>query len=61
MSNKRNTIYGEAFGERKPLHEWAKDSRCVVTYRILHSRIFTLKWDLEKAMTTPARGWIANA
>ena len=30
--NKRNNIYLQAFGERKPI-EWANDPRCIVTYR----------------------------
>ncbi|MBT2412078.1 GntR family transcriptional regulator [Streptomyces sp. ISL-12] len=41
-----------AFGEKRSLAEWAKDSRCTVSYKVLYSRYY-LGWDLEKALRTP--------
>jgi hypothetical protein len=42
----------EAFGERKPIIEWARDSRCVVKYGTLVSRIQE-GWDPTQAITQP--------
>ena len=54
----RRGRYGEmaaAFGERRPLGEWMRDGRCVVSRKALGRRL-RLGWELEKAMTTPERG-----
>jgi hypothetical protein len=57
MNNRRNSTRGrrsnEAFGESKSLKDWAKDSRCKVKFSTLNDRVSTLKWNLEKAITTP--------
>jgi hypothetical protein len=42
----------EAFGERKPLVEWARDPRCVVKYGTLANRLIQ-GWDAEQAITQP--------
>lgn len=52
--NKRNTIYMEAFGERKPLAEWVEDSRSAVRYGTLYGR-WVRGWRDETAITTPSR------
>ena len=41
-----------AFGERKSLHEWAKDRRSMVTHLTLAARI-DAGWEVERALTTP--------
>lgn len=54
--NKRNTPFVTAWGERKPLVEWANDPRCVVSYQTLRRRlreVRQLKWTPERAITTP--------
>lgn len=50
--NKRVTKYLEAFGEKKSLIEWSEDSRCVVSKRVLISRIYNHGWNHHKAITT---------
>lgn len=45
----------EAWGESKGLAEWARDRRCVVGYYTLKQRVTRNKWDLKRAMQTPAR------
>jgi hypothetical protein len=42
-----------AFGETKLLTAWARDPRCCVPAALVASRISTLKWDAERALTTP--------
>jgi DNA-binding FadR family transcriptional regulator len=41
-----------AFGESRPLAEWARDPRCKVTHRVLFTR-YVSGWDLETALTAP--------
>jgi hypothetical protein len=38
-------------GETRSLSEWAERTR--IPYTILHKRVMNLKWDAEKALTTP--------
>lgn len=51
--NKRNNRIATAFNETKLLKEWVKDPRCRVSYKRLHARLTTFKWDAERAITTP--------
>jgi hypothetical protein len=51
--NKSNSRRFHAFGEDKLLIEWSEDPRCVVNVRCLTRRVYTSKWDMEKAITTP--------
>ena len=53
--NMQKTIYLDAFGERKPMLDWAEDSRCAVNKYTLRNRI-QHGWDHEKAITSPAVG-----
>lgn len=52
--NKRNTIWVEAFGERKTLQEWIYDPRCVVPYATLWGRL-KRGMPAEQAMTSLSR------
>jgi hypothetical protein len=52
--NRRVTRYGVAFGEKKPLTEWADDPRCAVAYHTLFRRVAKYGWDIEKAITQVA-------
>ena len=47
--NRRNTIWVEAFGERKTLMDWSEDARCTVSANVLRGRV-KLGWDAETAM-----------
>lgn len=40
-------------GETKCLAEWARDSRCAVSYRTLVARVGTYGWGFHEAFTTP--------
>ena len=40
------------------LIEWAEE--CNIRYRTLHHRIFTLKWSIEKALTTPVKSQLST-
>lgn len=53
--NKRNNIFLTAFGENKLMVEWSEDERCVVSYGCLYNRINKLKWESERAITTPSQ------
>lgn len=52
--NKTTTIWVELFGEKMSLGE-AVERYAVVSYRLVFQRYIKLKWDLWKALTTPAR------
>lgn len=54
-NNTRKNRFVSAFGDRKTLSEWARDSRCVVAYKCLHDRIVRLGWNAERALTKPGR------
>jgi len=41
------------YGKTKPIQEWARDSRCVVTYNAFKARI-AAGWEPERALTQPA-------
>jgi hypothetical protein len=45
----RNRVF-EAFGERKTVAQWARDSRCAAGYTTLMTRIKS-GWDSERALT----------
>lgn len=51
--NKSHLKKYKAFGEEKLICEWAEDPRCVVPQMALYNRIHALKWDTEKALSTP--------
>lgn len=51
MRNTRRKVEVTAFGETKTVADWADDSRCVVTYKVLLPRI-KRGWDAEEAITT---------
>lgn len=52
--NRRDTTFLSAFGERKPLVEWAEDRRCVVPMSALVNRLGN-GWRPEDALTRPSR------
>lgn len=49
MQNRRNTLFVYAFGERKSLSDWSKDSRCTVGRECLRTRL-RLGWNPEQAI-----------
>jgi hypothetical protein len=51
--NRRNTLFFEAFGERKAAADWAEDPRCAVGLITLRHRIRRLGMSPEIAITTP--------
>lgn len=51
--NRRNTVFLEAFGEKKCVAEWATDNRCKATASAIFFRIKKLKWGHERAIVTP--------
>ena len=52
-NNRRNTRRFEAFGETKPIAEWARDPRCAVKESTLFNRVMFYGWHGEAALTTP--------
>jgi hypothetical protein len=56
-NNRRNNFRVEYAGETKTLAQWAEDPRCVVDFDTFRQRIRRCKWSIEKALTTPHRGW----
>ena len=51
--NKTNNLPPlEAFGEKKYIHEWVADSRCIVSYRCIWKRLASGR-TLEWALITP--------
>jgi hypothetical protein len=50
--NTRRTKWVEAFGERKCIEDWSRDSRCAVTAAGLRSRLLRMV-DPETAITRP--------
>jgi hypothetical protein len=51
--NSTKKILYEAFGEKKELSEWVKDSRSLVDRPTLNFRIYKKQIPLEIALTTP--------
>lgn len=51
--NRRNSVFVEAFGERKSLKEWANDSRCAVSYLTFKARVTQYGFSPEEALTAP--------
>ena len=45
----------EAFGEQKTVREWLLDKRCVASESTLKVRLFTIGYDVEKALTIPSK------
>lgn len=54
-NNARTNVRLTAFGEEKTMAEWADDLRCVVSYTALQHRVRERGWEVERALTTPAR------
>lgn len=54
-NNRRDNVVLTAFGEQKTMKNWSEDSRCVVSYSTLRSRISVKKWPAFEAITTPTR------
>jgi hypothetical protein len=50
--NKRNTVFLEFNGVKKPLVEWAEEIG--LAPRTLHNRVFLLGWTVAEALTTPS-------
>lgn len=50
--NKRSTVWLDAWGEKKSMAEWSKDTRCLVSYVALAARI-RRGWSAADAMTVP--------
>ena len=55
VANRRNTHRLTLNGVTKTLAEWAREIG--LPWRTLHGRIFDYHWTVERALTTPARGW----
>lgn len=55
MNNIRKNRIIDAFGETKTIAEWTRDDRCMVSYRLLSTRITKLGWDHEQAITQKPR------
>lgn len=53
MMNKRKTKFFEYNGERKSIMEWSEITG--ISFWVLYQRLVHLKWDTEKALTTPCR------
>lgn len=51
--NRRSCINISHAGETKILREWSEDSRCVVKYHTLYTRIVRDGWPFEAALTSP--------
>lgn len=51
VRNRRNTVIVELQGESKPLAEWCEIFN--ISYKLVHGRIHTCGWSLERALTTP--------
>ena len=47
-----NTVWVNAFGERKPITEWSQDERCVVNKVTIRYRL-SKGWSAETAISTP--------
>ena len=50
-NNRRNNILFEYNGEKHNLMQWCKILN--LDYKFIHNRIYRMKWDFEKAITTP--------
>lgn len=59
-NNKRNNKFLSLWGETKTLAQWSRDTRCVVPYTTLKSRVGRQGWGLESALITPPqpRDWM---
>lgn len=54
LLNTRQNHRETAFGETKTLTEWTRDSRCLVSFNTLRTRIAS-GWTVENALTKPIR------
>lgn len=61
QTNRGNNLLRSAFGEQKTLREWAEDSRCVVSFAALKTRVIRRRVDLQTAMTIPWQRGVAIA
>lgn len=55
QNNRGNNVRLTAFGETKTCAEWARDSRCVVSYFTLRERVRLHGWPVEAALTLTTR------
>lgn len=55
-NNRRDNINISYKGQTKTLSQWTEDLG--FKGNTLRHRLLVYKWDLDKAFTTPARGWI---
>lgn len=53
-NNRRSSRFVEAFGERKTVAQWSRDSRCISEYEVLRKRL-NQGMDAESAMTEPLK------
>lgn len=56
QNNRRYTVIIEHDGIKKPLSEWAEERGMSID--ALYNRIHKLKWNVERALTTPCRSYI---
>lgn len=54
-NNRRNNVTITAFGKTQNLLAWSKETG--INYGTLRTRIVKNKWNVEKALTEPVRGW----
>lgn len=54
QGNRRDRQLYTAWGETKSASDWLTDPRCKASRRTVRNRVFTLGWDHERALMTPA-------
>lgn len=52
-NNRRDNVIVEWRGERQTVSQWAR--RIGMSHETLWARLFKLRWDVERALTTPVR------
>ena len=50
-NNKTNNLKFTINGETKTLSQWVKEYN--LDYKLVHSRVYNNKWDIERALNTP--------
>ncbi len=55
QNNRRCTLMIRAFNETKPVMDWVRDERCVVSRQVLIYRFFKSGWDGNNAVSMPAQ------
>lgn len=59
-NNKRGNRLVSAFGETKTIADWSRDSRCLVSYDMLRTRVVELGWDVPRALSTLPKKRVGN-